>query len=184
MMTIPDPEAIVDFWFSEEGKPFWFNSTPEMDAWLREQYAPLVEQALAGELDQWQASPQGALALVIILDQFPLNIYRGTAKSFVGEGAARKVADLAIERGLDDGMPDVQKAFMYLPFMHSENLADQDRSVDLYRQAGLTENLKWAEHHRDIVRRFGRFPHRNDMLARECTPDEEAYLASEEGFHG
>jgi len=178
------PEDIIRLWFSPSGKPLWFTATPAMDAELREKYAGLLQAALAGNLDDWRASPQGALALVIVLDQFPLNMFRGTAESFCGEARAREVAAGAIACGFDQDLSDEQKAFLYMPYMHSENLADQDRSVGLFTQAGLKENLTWAEHHRDIVRRFGRFPHRNDMLGRECTPEEAAYLQSEGAFHG
>lgn len=178
------PIEIITFWFSERGKPFWYNSTPEMDAELREKYSDLFHAAMKDELAPWQDTPEGALALIIVLDQFPLNMYRGQAESFSGEATSRKVAEAAIAQGFDAQLTDEQKSFMYLPYEHSEELVDQDRSVDLFTQAGITEGLKWAEHHRGIVRRFGRFPHRNDMLGREYTPEEEEYMNTEDAFHG
>jgi peptide-methionine (S)-S-oxide reductase len=178
------PAEIMDLWFSEAGKQLWFNSTPELDVQLREKYAGLFAAALTDELAAWAETPEGALALVIVLDQLPLNMFRGEALSFAGEAKARAVAAAAIARGFDAQLTDERKAFLYMPFMHSENLADQERSVELFSRAGLTENLKWAEHHRDIVRRFGRFPHRNAILGRPSTAEEADYLNSEQAFHG
>lgn len=178
------PQGIVAFWFSDAVSPLWFKSTPEFDNELRERFESVWQQAAAGKLDSWAESAVGALALVILLDQIPLNIYRGEARSFSTEAKAREVAGHAIDKGWDTALPNEQKAFLYMPLMHSESLADQDRSVALYETAGLEYNLKFAKHHRDIVRRFGRFPHRNDILGRQNTEAEAAYLASDEAFHG
>jgi len=184
MSDIKSPEALVDFWFSEPVRPLWFNATPAFDAELRQHYLSTYRAALAGQLSAWEATPLGALALVICLDQLPLNMFRGQAESFAGEAPSRAVAGRAIDRGLDQVLTDAQKAFLYLPYMHSESLVDQDRSVALFAAAGLKDNLHWARHHRDIVRRFGRFPHRNAILGRESTPEEDAWLASEGAFRG
>lgn len=178
------PKDIVDFWFSDRVKPLWFNSTPAFDRQLRDRYEPLWQQAADGKLDHWTESAEGALAMVILLDQIPLNIYRGKAQSFATEAKARDIARGAIEKGWDDALTDEQKAFLYMPFMHSEALEDQDRSVALYEAAGLEYNLKFAHHHRELIRRFGRFPHRNALLDRESTAAEQAYLASDEAFLG
>ena len=121
---------------------------------------------------------------MIVLDQFPLNMYREQGLSFSTEAAAREVAQRAIERDFDQALDETGKSFLYLPFMHSESLADQDRAVTLYEQAGMSNNVHFANHHRDIVRRFGRFPHRNAALGRECTEEEREWLQSEEAFHG
>ena len=129
-------------------------------------------------------APEGALALVICLDQLPLNMFRGQAESFAGEALSRAIAAAAIERGFDQKLDNIQKVFLYMPYMHSEDLADQDRAMALFEQAGLTDNLHWAKHHREIVSRFGRFPHRNAILGRQSTPEELAYLASDEAFKG
>lgn len=184
MAGIVTTHEIVDFWFSKSVRPLWFESTPEFDAQLRERFLPTFEAAAAGELDTWQETPAGALALIIALDQLPLNMFRGEPRSFATEARARDIAAAAIERGFDEPLEDQQKVFLYLPYMHSESLTDQDRSVALFESAGLSDGLKWARHHREIVRRFGRFPHRNAVLGRESSPDEIAYLNSDEAFKG
>lgn len=183
-MAISNSDELLAFWFSDHVKPMWFNSTPEFDDELRDKYLDTYQAALKGDLTDWENSPKGALALVICLDQFPLNMFRGKAEGFEGEAPSIQVAERAIENGFDQELDGAQKAFLYLPFMHSENLVHQDRSVELFSKAGLKDNLHWAKHHREIVRRFGRFPHRNTVLGRESTPEEVAYLQSEEAFHG
>lgn len=184
-INIPAEAAdLLALWFSERVRPLWFNSTREFDRELRERYLDCYRAAAAGELKSWEETPAGALALVILLDQFPLNAFRGRPESFAGEAAAREVAGRAIDRGFDRELEDERKAFLYLPFMHSESLPDQDRSVALYEAAGLTENLSFARHHRELIRRFGRFPHRNEILGRESTPAETEYLDSKGAFAG
>ena len=176
-------ETLLDFWFSPESRERWFNATPEFDAQLRTAYEGLWQQGRAGMLPDWEATPEGALALVILLDQLPLNMFRDQPESFTTEALSREVAGRAIERGFDTGHANEQKVFLYMPFMHSESLADQDRSVELFEQAGLADNAEWAAHHRDIVRRFGRFPHRNVILGRDSTPEELDWLASPDAFN-
>jgi len=157
-MTEPVWQSVLDFWYSEAMRPGWFNSTPEIDTAIRERFEPLWQQAAAGELGAWQDTPEGALALAIVLDQFPLNMYRGRPESFSTEQQAVAVVKQAIERGYDGSIPRDRLMFLYMPLMHSEHLGDQDLSVRAFAKAGLTDNLRWAEHHRDIVRRFGRLP--------------------------
>ncbi len=178
------PSEIIDFWFSAPICPLWFHSTPEFDRELAQRYGDIYRMAAAGQLRHWAATPEGALALVIILDQFPLNIFRGQREAYATETDARNIAMSAINAKFDQSLPDEQRAFLYLPFMHSENLADQDYSVALYQAAGLEHNLAFARHHRELIRRFGRFPHRNAILKRVNTVEERAYLASEEAFLG
>lgn len=175
-------EQIVEFWFEEEVQKKWFNSTAEFDKQLKNRFEQLYENAAQGKLDAWKNAPVGALALCIILDQFPLNMYRDQEKSFATEAAARDIAHHAIEQGFDRELDNEHRLFLYLPFMHSENADDQDFSVKLFSDAGI--DTRFAEHHREIVRRFGRFPHRNEALGRECTAEERAYLESDEAFHG
>lgn len=177
-------QELIDFWFSPRAEKRWFKSTPDFDEELREKLATTYAAACDGELDHWQTSALGALALVILFDQIPLNIYRQQPQSFATEARARRVAANAIDQGLDAKLTGLQKAFLYLPYMHSENLADQDTSIELFTRAELTNNLRYAKHHREIVCRFGRFPHRNAILGRESTPDEIAWLASKEAFKG
>lgn len=162
----------------------WFNSTPEFDQVLRKRFLSTYQAAAAGRLADWEPTPPGALALTIVLDQFPLNMFRGQPESFATEAAARAVADQAITRAFDRTLEPVERLFLYLPFMHSETLADQDRSVALFETLGLEDSLRFARHHRDLIVRFGRFPHRNAILGRDATPEEIAYLASPEAFHG
>jgi uncharacterized protein (DUF924 family) len=178
-----NPGEIIEFWFSATSRERWFNSTPGYDWELRARFEALWEQARDGRLAAWEQTPEGALALVLLLDQMPLNMFRGQPESFSTEAQSREVAERAIARGLDRLLPGSQKVFLYLPYMHSETPADQDRSVELFERAGLADNLKWAEHHRGIIRRFGRFPHRNAILGRESTPDELAWLTSPDGFN-
>ncbi|MBT9612763.1 MAG: DUF924 domain-containing protein [Burkholderiales bacterium] len=181
-MTLPTD--ILDFWFAEAMRSKWFASTPQLDAAIKEQFERVWEAALRGEWDDWLGSPDGCLALVIILDQLPLNMFRGTAKSFASEAKSRDIARHAIDQGYDKQIDSARLAFLYMPFMHSENLADQDFSVGLFEAAGLENNLRFAKHHREIVRRFGRFPHRNTILGRVSTPQELDYLNSKEAFKG
>lgn len=177
-------QALVDFWFSETASQYWFKSTEAFDRQLRDDYAGLWQQAKDGQLDSWEAQPMGCLALVILLDQLPLNMFRGTAKSFSTEAQSRQVAALAIDRGFDVDMDSKQKGFLYMPFMHSEDMQDQERSVDLFEQPGLEDNYRFAKHHYGIVERFGRFPHRNEILGRESSGAEIEYLNSKQGFKG
>ena len=178
------PQDILDFWFADDVRKLWFNSTAEFDASLRERYQALWEQACRGELDHWMQSAGGCLALVILLDQFPLNMFRGEARSFASEAQSRDVARHAIQQSFDRELDARQRAFLYMPFMHSEELADQKRALELFDQPGLEDNLRFARHHHDIVERFGRFPHRNQALGRDSTPAEIDYLNSKEAFTG
>ncbi len=179
-----NPQTILKFWFSEHVRPLWFRSTPEFDREISEHFETTWQAARDNTLTHWEGDAAGALALVIILDQFPLNMYRDQGLSYSTEAQAREVARRAIDRGWDSELDEAGKAFLYLPFMHSENLADQDRAVALFEAAGLKDNLRFANHHRDIVRRFGRFPHRNAALGRACTEEERQWLQTKEAFHG
>jgi uncharacterized protein (DUF924 family) len=174
--------ALLDYWYSEPVARRWFASTPALDEEIRARFEGLWRGAAGGELDGWAETPEGALALVIVLDQLPLNMFRGGPAAFSSEQKAVEVARRAVARGFDKGLARDRLLFLYMPFMHSENPADQDLSVALYRDAGMDSH--WAEHHRDIVRRFGRFPHRNAILGRRSTPEELAYLASDAAFTG
>ncbi len=184
LTAIAAPAEIIDFWFAPGVQPLWFAATPDFDETLRERFLTTYAAGAAGQLAHWDVTPEGALALAIILDQFPLNLFRGQPASFATEAAAREAADRAIARGFDQALSPEQRQFLYLPFMHSETMADQDRSVRLYQQPGLEDSLRFAHHHRDLIQRFGRFPHRNAILGRPSTPDELTYLASPEAFHG
>ncbi len=179
-----DYKNIIDFWFSEQTKPLWFNSTSEFDALLNEKYLAVYTEAKNLKLKDWQIEPLGALALVIILDQFPLNMFRGQSQSFETEALSRDIAEQAVNQGFDAELTTEQKAFLYMPYMHSESMADQEQSLILFNQDRLESNYRFAQHHYEIVKKFGRFPHRNKILGRENTEDETDYLNSDEAFKG
>jgi uncharacterized protein (DUF924 family) len=174
------PAAILAFW-RDAGPERWYAPDAAFDAEVRRRFLGLWQQAAAGELSSWETSDDGALALVIVLDQFPRNMFRGDAQTYASDALAREVAHRAIDRGVDARIDGALREFLYLPFMHSEHLSDQLRCIELQRAAGHTESLKWAEHHAEIIRRFGRFPHRNGLLGRATTPEEQAFL-DEGGF--
>jgi uncharacterized protein (DUF924 family) len=175
---------ILNFWFSEKIKPYWFNSTPEIDQEISQKFESVWELAAEGKLDEWHNTADSCLALIIILDQFPLNMYRNQAKSFSTEAKAIEMAEYAVAHQFDQQLSNEKLTFLYMPFMHSENLAHQDRSVTLFEAAKLETNLQFARHHRDIIQRFGRFPHRNAISGRDSTDAEIEYLNSKEAFLG
>ncbi len=175
-------DDLLKLWFSGIVRPLWFNATAEFDQKLKNEYSDIYLAAKNSELDHWQDTSKGSLALIILLDQIPLNIFRHSATRYSTEKKARVVANMMIENANDIHLDHDQKLFAYMPFMHSENMADQDRAVDLYAREGMIENLKFAKHHRDIIRQFGRFLHRNKELNRESTEQERIYLASDKAF--
>ncbi|WP_213285652.1 DUF924 family protein [Bradyrhizobium sp. sGM-13] len=174
------PADILAFW-RDAGPDRWYTRDDAFDAEVCRRFLSLWQRAAAGELSSWEKSDDGALALVIVLDQFPRNMFRGDARTYASDRLAREVAHRAVDRGVDARIDPALREFLYLPFMHSEHLGDQLRCIELSRAAGHTESLKWAEHHADIIRRFGRFPHRNHLLGRATTPEEQAFL-DEGGF--
>jgi uncharacterized protein (DUF924 family) len=178
-MTTIRPSDILRFW-TEAGPERWFTKDDNFDADCRRFEAAHLAAARR-EFDGWAETAEGALALVLLLDQFPRNLYRGTAHAFATDGLARRVAEAAVEAGHDRLVDLALRNFCYLPFEHSESLSDQERCVAL--SSFDPEALKWAVIHRDIIARFGRFPHRNPALGRETTPEEAAFL-SEGGFAG
>ncbi len=184
MTTKSDFQQLIKLWFDPSVKPLWYNSTQAFDDQLRDNYLELYNAAKNSELDHWQHTALGALAFVILLDQIPLNIFRGDSESFVGATLACDAAAKAIGVGFDQELSDEKRAFLYLPYMHSENINDQDTAVALYEKASLHDNLKYAKHHRKIIRRFGRFPHRNKILNRANSKAEIDYLSSEAAFLG
>ena len=166
--------AVVDFW-REAGAGRWFAKDSAFDRRFRDRFLSWHEAAARGELSHWRASATGALALVLLLDQFPRNAFRGTPRMYATDAMVREAAAAAIDAGHDRVAETELQIFFYLPFAHSEDLADQDRSVALVRRLGQP-NLSHAESHRNIVRRFGRFPHRNPILGRPTTREEQWFL--------
>lgn len=165
---------VLRFWFDEHARD-WFVKNPAFDAEIRARFLPLYEAAVAGRIAHWADEPRSALALVIVLDQFPRNLFRGEARAFATDPDARAIARRILERGWDKGMTQAERLFAYLPFEHSESLADQDLSCELMKDFDAQQR-QYAERHRDIIRRFGRFPHRNDVLGRESTAAETEFL--------
>ena len=176
------PNDVVGFW-RQAGPGKWFKKVIAFDEAIRLKFEPTHHAAARGEYDAWGETAEGALALLILLDQFPRNLYRGSAHQFATDGKARVVARAAVERGFDREVDADLRNFFYLPFEHSEDLADQEYSIALCAEAGDADNLKWAQIHRDIIARFGRFPHRNAALGRTTTPQEQEFL-DEGGFAG
>ena len=174
-----EPREVLAFWLDEVGEDGWWRADPALDAKIEEKFASTHVAAAAGSLDDWAETPEGALALVIVLDQFSRNLYRDDARAFAYDEKAKAVAEAAIEKDFDLEVAGKGRPFFYLPFEHSEDLADQDRCVDLFkeRQPENATGLHHAEAHRDLIRLFGRFPHRNEALGRETTPEEAAHLA-------
>jgi uncharacterized protein (DUF924 family) len=175
MTAAPAPADVVAFW-RDAGPDRWFNKDTTFDDEIRERFLAAHQAAAAGELTTWEGNAEGALALLILLDQFPRNMFRDIARAFATDPLARAIAAGALVRGFDAQVPPDMRTFFYLPFEHSEDMADQQRALALYKAAGDADNLKWAELHADIIRRFGRFPHRNAVLGRATTPDEQAFL--------
>lgn len=175
------PDDVVRFW-QDAGPSRWFKPDADFDARFRSRFLAAHEAAASGALAHWRQTPQGALALLLLLDQFPRNAFRGTPRVYATDAPARKVADAAIAAGFDRQVDPALRSFFYLPFAHSEELGHLERAVALNEDIG-GESLRWARHHRDVVARFGRFPHRNAVLGRASTPEEERFLA-EGGFSG
>lgn len=173
--SLAGPADVVGFW-TEAGPDRWFNKDDVFDAEIARRFLPTHEAAAAGKLAAWEASAEGALALLLLLDQFPRNMFRNSARAFATDAQARAVTAAALLRGFDAQVPQKLRGFFYLPFEHSENMADQERGLALYAAAGDTDGLKWANIHADIIRRFGRFPHRNAVLGRATTAAEQAFL--------
>ena len=186
-------QAMVDdvlaFWFGPpdaadygQARAAWFRKDDAFDAQIRARFLAEVEAAIAGQLGDWAANPPGALALFILLDQFPRNLFRNTARAFAGDAIALALAERVVEQGWDRKLLPVERVFVYLPFEHSESLADQERSIALFTALAdehpeTASYLDYARRHRDVIVRFGRFPHRNAALGRTSSAAETDYLA-------
>lgn len=179
-----NPLDIINYWYSDRMKKHWFDSNPELDNEIKNNYGKMWEQAADGKLDQWKNTAEGCLALAIILDQFPLNMFRGKIKSFETEGKAIDVTITAIKSDFVKEIDNDKLSFLFMPLMHSENIEDQNLSVKLFEEHSLSNNLRFAKHHRDIIKKFGRFPHRNSILMRESTKEETEYMRSKNAFKG
>ena len=176
------PEDVLEFW-TDAGPKKWWKKDPQFDAEIARLFGGTHAEASTGLLDDWAKEPNSCLALIIILDQFSRNLFRNDARSFAQDGQCVAVTKDAIANGFDKKMPEAIASFCYLPLMHSEDLADQNLCLDLMEKTGSEENVKSAVEHRDIIAKFGRFPHRNTVLGRETTAEEQAFLDAG-GFAG
>jgi uncharacterized protein (DUF924 family) len=179
-MSVTRPQDVLTFWLEEVGEDGWYAGGDDLDAKVRDRFLPTWEAAMEGRLGLWLTAPHEALAYVILLDQFPRNMFRGDPRSFASDRHARAAAKTAITREWDLKIPEPERQFFYLPLEHSENLVDQDRAVRLFKarmpETGA-EYLLHARAHREQIRRFGRFPMRNEVLRRTNTPEEAEFLA-------
>jgi len=181
-MPLPSSTELLAFW-REAGPDKWFAKDEAFDGAIRARFLALCEAAARGELGAWEESPDGALALVILLDQFPRNLFRGSPRAYATDAAACAVAERALGRGFDRGRDQELAFFLYMPLLHAEELARQERGLALFERRGPGDGLRAAREHRDIVARFGRFPHRNAVLGRDTSPEEQRFL-DEGGFRG
>jgi len=170
------PEEILDFWFSKRVTALHFAKDSAFDIEIKAEFLKAYQQAADGKLEKWQESALGSLALVIMLDQFPRNMFRDTPNAFATDEYALYVAKQAIEKRLDKELSKDQRMFLYMPFMHSEDLQIQEESVKLFEGMKRPDNIDYAIAHRDIIKEFGRFPHRNKILWRKSTPEEFEFL--------
>ncbi|MBO9538872.1 DUF924 family protein [Herbaspirillum sp.] len=200
-MTSPSPQqadAVLDFWFGKDfeqvpatevatrQKALWWSKNPEIDADCRQRFEPLLQEAAANRLADWADTPRSMLALLVLLDQFPRNIYRDTAQAFAFDELARRHSHLALAMGIDQQLPAIARVFVYLPLEHSEDIDDQLYALDLFRalakQAGAADKetfdgfADYAKRHHQVIERFGRFPHRNKLLGRASSAEESAFL--------
>jgi len=185
MPTEPLAREILTFWFGTPPlveRDVWFRKDPAFDAAIRERFGDAVAAARAGAFGEWCRDPHGALARIVLLDQFTRNIYRNTPEAFSGDDRALATADDAIANGFDRKLAPLERWFLYMPFVHSEDRVMQERAIALFHaladETGLSSPLEWAERHAEIIRRFGRFPHRNAILGRASTTEEIAFLAA------
>lgn len=181
-MTLATASEIVSFW-RQAGPDKWFAKDEAFDAEIRARFLSAHEAAAAAQLHDWEATPDGAYALLLLLDQFPRNMFRGSPRAFATDPLALAVAERAIARGFDRSYANPERRFFYLPLQHAEDLERQERCLELSRVSGDEDSTKWALIHRDIIRDFGRFPHRNAILGRETTEEERAFLDGG-GFSG
>jgi uncharacterized protein (DUF924 family) len=181
------PEEVLAFWFGREGeegygefRDAWFSRDPVFDREVRDRFESVYEEAVTGGLEAWKEEAQSCLALIVVLDQFPRNMFRGDVRAYAADGLALAAARHAVERAYDRELPPFQRMFAYLPFMHSEDLEDQRFSVELFRglsgEIGSDYLLTYAVRHSRIIERFGRFPHRNEILDRRTTREEAEFL--------
>jgi uncharacterized protein (DUF924 family) len=174
------PMDILSFWFSDKSRPKWFAKEPSFDAVVSARYGTVFQAAKRGELFQWRETIRGRLAEIIVLDQFSRNIHRGTPTAFESDAQALVLAQEAVRDETRFELTPDEKAFLYMPFMHSESPVIHEEGLKLFSEVGLESHLAYEEEHRHVIQRFGRFPHRNAILGRACTAEEDLYLAQDQ----
>ena len=187
-LAASEADAVLDFWFGAPGssefgstRKVWFSKDADFDAAIRERFGALVESALRGELEAWSDEPRASLAQILLLDQFTRNAFRGSARSFAGDARALAAASRMVGSRQDQALPPFMRAFVYLPFEHAEGLAMQDEAIRLFHRLVIeapehADMLDYAHRHRDVIERFGRFPHRNSILGRQSTAEEITFV--------
>lgn len=170
-------QDVIDYWFTELGSKNWFKKSQALDADMRTRFGQLVMQARQGELSAWRGTAHGRLAEILLIDQFSRNIFRDKAEAFSADVVALVLAQEAIALGIDQALTPTEKAFLYMPFMHSESKAIHDQAMVLFNQPGLENNFEFEKKHKAIIDRFGRYPHRNAILGRQSTDEEVAFLS-------
>ncbi|RBW46061.1 DUF924 domain-containing protein [Psychromonas sp. B3M02] len=171
-----DHHDLHSFWFTQLTPEQWWKKDPEIDAYITTHFLSLHQQAMRGELFKWRQTVKGRLAEIILLDQFSRNMFRDSADAFAADPLALVLAQEAIAQGTDQALSPIERSFIYMPFMHSESLLIHEQALQLFTENGLQSNLDFEVMHRDIIVKFGRYPHRNAILQRTSTPDELAFL--------
>lgn len=171
-----NPIIVLDFWFEEHTPEYWYKKDPEFDGKIIREFSDIHKKAAENGLLEWRKSSEGRLAEIILLDQFSRNMFRDTPKAFAYDDLALKLAKEAVDNGADNDFGPQKVAFLYMPYMHSEDLDDHEEAVKLFSREGLEGNLKYEYKHKEIIEKFGRYPHRNEILGRESTPEEIEFL--------
>lgn len=181
-MTTEQYQDVLDFWFNETDSEFWFKQNDQVDTDIRQRFGKWHQKAAACELADWRKTIHGRLAEIILLDQFSRNMFRGKPEAFSHDPLALALSQEALRYGQLDKLTTKERAFLYMPFMHSESLLIHDKAMELFQEEGMEEHLEYEKAHRDIIKRFGRYPHRNDVLGRPSTDEEREFLDDFDGF--
>lgn len=176
MSKLATPEDVLNFWFSQRVKRLWFKKSTDFDREIKQHFLDTYQRGKTGALDDWRNDPHALLALIIVLDQFPRNMFRNTREAFATDKQAVELTKYALNNNYQQNLLPEEQSFLYMPLMHSENQKDQAKCVELFTELGREDNLKFAIKHQEIIDRFGRFPHRNDILGRESTPEKKEFL--------
>lgn len=175
-------QKVIDFWFTQLSPEMWWMKNPDIDGFIKQEFLDVHQKASKLELSHWRESAEGALAEIIVLDQFSRNIFRDRPQAFAQDAIALALAQFAVVMGFDQLLPIERRAFVYMPYMHSESLINHEKAVELFSQKGLETQLDFEHKHKEIIEKFGRYPHRNTLLARQSSNEELAFLENHPGF--